>query len=322
MGEFSKSDDQKLKASYNSGYMTGQGKLPIFRHFRPIHLGTSLILYFLGAGYVRYLGQQLDYSGLWLGLAWMICIQLGFYFLGDYFNSPFDTGLYSYQENKTNPNENGSPGKASPLLYGSVSFLAAAAVLIVILTVLEKLSAASVLVMLLYFLLYLLLVVPGFSLDQSGLGEIISSITLVVIPPALAFILQAGGFHSLLPLGVFPLFPLNLALILVLRLKRYRDDLSRQRKTLLVRLGWVQGVFIHNLLLFSGFFLFGISLLFGMPVRIVGPVFTAMPVGIYLIWYLSSLEDGAPVRWQVITLLSLVVFFLPVYLVTYSVWIR
>ena len=252
----------------------------------------------------------------------MIRAQLGFYFLGDYFQSPFDTGLFNNLEPKPTSIEKTKPESPSLLLFGSVSFLTAAAVLVVILALLGSLNTASVIVMILSFLFYIVLVVPGISLDLSSVGEIISSIILVVIPPALAFLLQMGAFHRLLSLGVFPLFPLNLAMILVLRLKRYRDDLARNRKTLLVRLGWVQGVFIHNLLVFSGFFLFGLSLFFGMPFRIIGPVFIVIPAGIFLIWYLSNLEDGAPVRWPLITLLSLVVFFLPAYLITYSIWIR
>lgn len=302
--------------------MTEQKKQNFLRHFRPIHLGTSLVLYLLGSGFVRYLGERLDYQVFFLGLAWMVCTQLGFYFLGDYFQNPFDTGLFSNLEVKPTSVEKTKPESPSPLLFGSVSLLSASAVLGVILVIQGSLNITSVLVMFTYFLLYVLLVVPGISLDLSSVGEIISSIILVVVPPALAFILQMGAFHRLLTLGVFPLFLLNLAMVLVLRLKRYRDDLARKRKTLLVRLGWVKGVFIHNLLVFSGFLLFGLSLFFNMPFRIIGPVFLAIPAGIILIWYLSSLEDGAPVHWPLITLLSLVVFFLPAYLITYSVWIR
>ena len=302
--------------------MTEQKRQNFLRHFRPIHLGTSLILYLLGSGYVRYLGDRLNYQVFFLGMAWMTCTQLGFYFLGDHFQNPFDTGLFSNLEAKPASVENTRTESLSPLLFGSVSLLSAAAVIGVILAIQGSLNTAIILVMITYFLLYIVLVVPGISLDLSSVGEIISSIILVVVPPALAFILQTGAFHRLITLGVFPLFLLNLAMILILRLKRYQDDLTRKRKTLLVRLGWVQGVFIHNLLVFSGFLLFGLSLFFGMPFRIIGPVFMVIPAGIFLIWYLSSLEDGAPVHWPLITLLSLVLFFLPAYLITYSVWIR
>jgi hypothetical protein len=90
----------------------------------------------------------------------------------------------------------------------------------------------------------------------------------------------------------------------------------------LVRLGWQRGIYLHNLMVLSGFLLFGVALIFGMPFRLILPVFFTLPAVGYLILYLSSLQDGAPVRWPLITLLSLVIFYLPVYLITYTVWIR
>jgi len=75
-------------------------------------------------------------------------------------------------------------------------------------------------------------------------------------------------------------------------------------------------------MIFSGFLLFGVAILFGFPTRIVGYVFLVLPAALYLVWYLSQLEDGAPVLWPIITLLSLVTFFLPVYLLAYSSWMR
>ena len=62
-------------------------------------------------------------------------------------------------------------------------------------------------------------------------------------------------------------------------------------------------------------------MLFGLPVRIVGLVFlTLIPTG-YLIWLYSGLERGAPVRWPLIIFLALVVLFLPLYLMTFILWI-
>jgi len=173
-----------------------------------------------------------------------------------------------------------------------------------------------------YFVIYCLLIIPGVSLDLSGIGEFFTSMILVVLPPAIGYLLQVGEFHRFLYLGIFPLFPLHLAMILVLRLKTYSDDLRKSRKTLLVRLGWQRGIYLHNLMVLSGFLLFGVTLFFGMPFRLILPVFLTLPAAGYLILYLSGLQDGAPVRWPLITLLSLVIFFLPVYLITYTVWIR
>jgi 1,4-dihydroxy-2-naphthoate octaprenyltransferase len=294
----------------------------VLEHLRPVYLAISLALYLLGTGFTRYLGERLDLPVFILGLGWLIFMQLGFFTLGDHIQSPFDMDLFSSRSEKNKPWQESAPEAFSHLLLSSVSLLAGAAALTLILGIRGSVNTASALVMGSYFLLSSLMIIPGLSLDLSGVGEIISSTILVVLPPALAFVLQMGTFHRFLPLGVSPLFPLNLALIFIMRLKRYPSDLASSRKTLLVRLGWVQGIFIHNLLVLSGFFLFGISLLFGMPFGIIGPVFLVIPAGIFLIWYLSRLENGAPVRWPLITTLSLVVFFLPIYLMTFTVWIR
>jgi len=291
-------------------------------HLRPVHLVTSLALYLLGTGFAKYLGERLDLQVFFLGLGWLFFMQLGFFSLGDHFGSPFDKGLFISQPEEKESKKVSGPEAIDPVLFWSVSLLAGAAVLALILAFRGSINLACGLVMGCYFFLASLLVVPRISLDLSGVGEIFSSTILVILPPALAFLLQMGTFHRILPLGVFPLFSLHLALLLMMRLKRFPSDLAQGRKTLLVRLGWVQAIFLHNLLVLCGFLLFGFSLMFGMSFRIIGPVFLVIPAGIFLIWYLSRLEDGAPVRWPMISSLSLIVFFLPVYFMTFTVWMR
>jgi 1,4-dihydroxy-2-naphthoate octaprenyltransferase len=296
--------------------------LNLLKHIRPVHLLTTITLYVLGTGFARYLGQRIDYSLFLLGLAWLLFLQLGYCFLGDHFKTPFDEGLYKrlpfISDDKTaEPSQSGEI-----LLYISVSCFAGAVVVSVLLILQGVISISMAFLMGLFFAGNFLLVVLGVSLNLSGVGEIITSIILVIIPPAFAFFLQFGTFHRFVVLGIFPLFPLHLALIFLLRLTGYSDDLRNNRKNLLVRIGWIQGIFLHNLMIFSGFLLFGVALLFGFPIRIVGFVFLTLPAALYLVWHLSQLEDGAPVRWPLFTLLSLVVFFLPVYLLTYSSWVR
>ncbi len=65
-------------------------RLNLLKHVRPIHLVTTVALYLLGIGFARYLGQSIDYSLFLLGLAWLLLLQLGYYFLGDHFKTPFD----------------------------------------------------------------------------------------------------------------------------------------------------------------------------------------------------------------------------------------
>ena len=311
-----------VKDSYNLVYMVEHQKLKLINHFRPIHLLTTLALYLLGSGFARYLGERIDYSTFLLGLAWIFSLQLGFYFLGDHFKTPFDLGLFARFPVKTDENSPDSYHPREILLYISVSFFTTAAVLSLLLILQGVLNLSIAVLMGLFFVGFFLLVVPGISLVHSGVGEIITSFTLVIIPPAFAFFMQYGSLHQILTLGIFPLFPLHAALIILLGLKRYSDDLKQNKKNLLVRIGWVQGIFIHNLMVLSGFLLFGAAVLFGFPVRLIGLVFLTLPVAVYLIYYLSKLKDGAPVRWPLLRLLSLVVFFLPVYLLTYSSWVK
>ena len=303
-------------------YMTEHQRINLLRHIRPIHLMTTLALYILGTGIAHYLGQRINFSLFLLGITWMMFLQLGFFFLGDHFRSPFDIGLYNrlLKSPEETAVEQYQPGEI--VLYLSVSFLTAAALGSILLGFQGFVNISTAALMGLYFIGFIVLVVPGVSIDLSGIGEIITSLTLVLIPPAFAFFLQFGEFHRFLAFGIFPLFPLHLAMIILLRLVEYREDLWQRRKTILVRIGWKQGIFLHNLIIFSGFILFGIAVLFGFPIRLIGFVFLTLPAALYLIWSLSRLEDGAPVRWQLFTLLSLVVFFLPVYLITWSSWMR
>lgn len=301
--------------------MTETKKLDLVQHVRPLHLMTLVVLYSLGVGFSRYLGQRILPSPLLIGLFWVLTLSIGLNFLGDYFQTPFDRGLNIKAPARKDGDQSLNNSNDSSI-YISVACLAVSAVLTVILLFSGFISLTSGLVMASYFLLYSLLVIPGVSMDLSGIGEFITSIILVVLPPAIGYILQTGEFHRFLYLGIFPLFPLHLGMILILRLKTYSEDIRKDRKTLLVRLGWQRGVFLHNLMVLSGFLLFGFSLIFGMPYRLILPVFFTLPAVGYLIWYLLSLQDGAPVRWPLITLLTLVIFFLPVYLITFTVWIR
>ena len=279
-------------------------------------------MYLLGLGFARYLGSVLSGSAAIMGLGWMVLVQVGLFALGDHFQSPYDRGFFPDQTQTPEDDETANEPIPDLLLYLSLSALAGAAVLGVLLATRADLNLASGLVMGTFFVLHSLLVIPGLSLEATGIRQIVTSLLQVGIPPAFAMLLQTGDFHRFLPLVSFPLFSLYLALMIVLSLKRFPTDLAKGRKTLLVRLGWTQGIFIHNLLVLGGFLLFGASLAFGMPIRILVPVFLAIPAAGYQIWYLSRLEDGAPVRWPLIRLLTLIIFFLPVYLILFSVWIR
>lgn len=301
--------------------MSDEIKTNMLRHARPIHLMTALAMYLAGAGLARYLGAQIKYSVLFLGISWLISLLLGIFLLGDYFKISFaDPILSTGSVSKLNETQEQSL-RSDLLLFGALALLSVSGIITIMLGLNDVITPAVVIIMVCSFVFSALLVTPGLNIKYSGIGEFIIPICLVLFPPALSFFTQYGGFHHFLSLSIFPLFLLHLALVLTLGLRSYSEDYRIERKTIMVRLGWVRGVFLHNLLLLSAFLLFGAALLFGLPFRIVGPVFVTLIPAIYLIWIYTGLERGAPVRWPVIMFLALVVFFLPVYLITFTTWI-
>jgi len=175
--------------------MIEKRKLDLVQHIRPLHLMTLIVLYFLGVGFGRYLGQRIDLVPLLLGLFWILTLSIGLNFLGDYFQTPFDWG---WVRKKQGENDSQEKDRDEVLLYISVASLAVGAVLTVILGIFGTLSLSIGLVLASYFLLYCLIIIPGISLDLSGIGEFLTSIILVVLPPAIGYLLQAGEFHRLL----------------------------------------------------------------------------------------------------------------------------
>lgn len=302
--------------------MSESYQLDLIKHIRPLHLLTTWALYSLGVGFARYLGKQIDPLVFISGILWLTAISEGLNFLGDYFQTPFDRGLQDPLKKSGSSGKDDTDEKEQILLYTAAAALASGALIAVFWLLSDQISSSLAIALFFYFLLYGSMIVPGLGLDQTGIGEFITSIVLVVLPPAVGYLLQVGEFHRFLTLAVFPLFPLHLGLILTLRLKTYAGDQKEGRTNLLVRLGWKRAIVIQNLMVLSGFLLFGIALLFGMSLRMIGPVFFALPLAGYLIWVLSSLEWGAPVRWMLIRLLSLAVFFLPVYMIFYTAWFQ
>ena len=302
--------------------MSESNQLDLIKHIRPLHLLTTWALYSLGVGFARFLGKQIDPVVFISGILWLSLISEGLNFLGDYFQTPFDHGLQDPLVQGGSDRSGEESNTNEILLYIAAAALASGALISVFWLLSNQISISLAVVLLFYFLLYGSMIVPGLGLDQSGIGEFITSIVLVVLPPAVGYLIVVGEFHRFLTLAVFPLFPLHLGLILTLRLKNYAGDQKRGWMNLLVRLGWKRAIVIQNLMVLSGFLLFGIALLFGMSLRMIGPVFFTLPLAGYLIWVLSNLEWGAPVRWKLIRLLSLAVFFLPVYMILYTAWFQ
>jgi len=151
---------------------------------------------------------------------------------------------------------------------------------------------------------------------------IIESILFVIIPPAIAFFIQSNDFHRFLPLVVIGLVPAYLAYRILEQITRFGEDQMLDRMTFVTQLGWEKAMTFHNGLILLTFFLFALITLFRFPWFLVWPVFLSLPIGLLEIWLMERIRRGAKPFWRVMKFASALVFFLPIYLIGFTFWIR
>lgn len=295
----------------------------IFRLSRPLFLGGAALIYALGAGIARYLGNEIDWGVYFLGQTWVTLVQLSTHYLNEYFDSPEDAD----NANRT-PFSGGSGALGRDGLPRSValtlaySCLAGAASVTALMLVQGQLSPASLLFLVLTFIGALFYSVPPVRLVSSGYGELTTSFLVASLLPALSFSLQTGDVHRLLAMVTSPLVMIHIAMMLAFELPDYLSDFKHGKRTLLVRLGWEAGMHVHNLLLLSAYVLLGLALLLGLPISIGLPAMLTLPIGLLQIWQMRRIAVGGRPNWNALTLTAVVVFATPAYLLTIAFWTR
>ncbi len=284
----------------------------LIRFSRPLLLLGGVLLYALGAGIARYLGETLDWQIYLLGQAWVILVQLGAHFLAAY---------YDLVVNEGSP-QAGSRSPRPVVLTLAAASLTAAASLSVLLINFARPSPQTLLILVLAALGAVFYSVPPVRLAASGYGELTTAILMANLLPALAFLLQAGDLHRLVAMSTFPLTALFLASILIYELPTYAADVKRQNRNLMVRMGWQNGMRLHNALVVAAFFLLGLALTFGLPLLIALPVFIALPLGLLQIWQIRRIADGMRPNWKTLTINALALFFTSAYLLVFGFWTR
>lgn len=290
---------------------------------RPIFLIGVALLYALGVGIARYLGVKVDWGLYIFGQVWVITLQLGTLFLFEYFDDP----QTSYRPNRaifSDGSENLEPGKLPRItaLVVAAACLTALASLSVLLIREARLTPPTVLIMGLAFSGALFYSVPPVRLATSGYGELLTSIMVSNLLPAFAFLIQVGELHRLMAMSTFPLTPLYLAMLLALELPDYAKDLKHQKLTLMVRMGWKNGMQIHNYLVLSAFLLLGLAMVFGLPIFIALPAFLSLPLAILQIRQMRRIAEGGKPNWTTLTITSVVIFAATTYLLTFTYWTR
>lgn len=280
-------------------------------------------MYALGAGIARFLGATIDWKVYWLGQLWISLIQLNTHFLNEYFD---------YRADQTNPNRTLFSGGSGALgagklprevaLWAGITCLTVAASITVLLMRVANLDARVVWIMGTIFLGAFFYSNPPIRLATSGYGELTTSIIVANLVPAFAFLLQYEDFHRLLAMSTFPLTAFHLAMMIIFEFPDYASDIKYEKNTLLVRIGWERGVTMHNVMILAGFLILGIATLFGLPFPVALPGFLSLPLGLFQIWMINRIAEGAKPNWKILTFTAAALLGVTAYLMTFTFWTR
>jgi len=290
---------------------------------RPVFLIGAVLIYSLGAGIAHYLGNRIDWGIYLLGQVWVTILQLGSLYLEEYNNlaagGAASLGNSRSEKGKPDPGTNISP---QVFLIAAVACLTVVASLTVLILGQVRPSGTTLIFMSMIALGAILYSLPSLRLAISGYGELVVAIVFANLLPALAFLLQTGNLHRLVAMSTFPLTALYLATILALQLPTYARDVKFDRRTLMVRVGWRNGMNMHNLLILCAFLLLGLAVAFGLPPAIALPSFLLLPLGLLQVWQMSRVAEGSKPNWRALTLVPIAIFGSMVYLLTYAYWTR
>ncbi len=282
---------------------------------RPLHLLFLTLAYTLGVAIADYLGAPFSASAFLLGLLGLAAAHTSLNLLAEVFRPaneslPFDS----------------SPAERillrHRLLLLSIALLTFAASIVYLLHLAKRLSPAVLMGIGLSLLIVFAHSVPPLRLARRGFGELLLALHIGYIAPLLAFVLQTGQFHRLMPILALPITALILAYLLVLDFTTFADDLKYERQTLLTRLGWQRVLRLHHLLLGMAFVLIAGASLQGLSLALLWPALLALPFALWQILLLRNIGLGARPLWKPLTLLAATLPALTIYLLTLSFFLR
>lgn len=269
----------------------------------------------LGVGMVHFYNVVLNWDVLLLGLLWLLSLQLGTAFLQSYFDFHKDNEEDNHSANTT---DRFSRNSQLLIAYAFLAVVASLSVLVIRIVT----DQAVYLLMAIIVIGSLSYSVPPLKLSSSGYGEFILSLLIANLTPALSYQLQGGDTLRLLAMVTFPLTALHLAMLLVFSLSTYASDIKYARRTMMLRMGWQNGMLFHNLLILVAYLLLVLAITFGLPLRIGAPALLTLPVGIYQIISINRIAAGGKPQWKTLSLMSVSLFCITAYLLTFSFWIR
>lgn len=292
---------------------------------RPGLILLSLLFYLLGTGISRYLGSGPNWGIFWLGIGWILSLQLACQFFQIYFQRSDPAYIRRKNQLKSTRN-NGKPVDTLDQITGRNLQLAAFTSLTAtaLFTVILIAQGLNLMGMLLFFLVGFgagfFYSAPPLRLESSGYGELVYSSLVTLLVPAFSYYIQAESIHRLIAMSSFPLLGLGLAMQIAQQISMYASDLSFERKNLTIRLGWNNAMTIHNMLILGAYLLMGIAAAFGFPDFAWIAGLLSIPAGLLQIWQMWRIGQGGRPNWSALNLNAIVTFAGLAYLFTYSFW--
>ncbi len=305
----------------NQPAIPSNGQL-LIHYTRPWSLMAGVLTYILGGGIVKYLGHTLQYSRFWTGMLAVILLMLASYVLKLYYDLIDAANPLRRMKKDLDEFDLLAVQRLSrpSVLLAAFTILTAGAAVTVLLITEGAISFAGLVILGAAFLLAFFYAVPPVRLVYRGYGELAEGILVASLAPALAFILQTGDLHRLLPMLTFPLLALFLALRLAQSLEHYARDQKLLHRTMMIAVGWQRGMQLHNILILAAYLLLGIAAAFSLPWSLTWPGLLTLPVGLYQIIQMNQIAGGAKPSWRLLRLTSAATFALTVYLLSLAIW--
>ncbi len=276
------------------------------------------LLYFLGTGIARYLGETIRWTTFFLGLSWIFLTICGVLVLHEYFTR--QANLLKSVKLAT-PAEKRLEQRTQNTLFLVVSALFATAAAMTVLMIYQGIVTSTLgLVAFIGFILAVLLVTPPFRWWGSGLGEFFFSFLACQIIPAAGFLLQNPDLNRLVSMSTLPLTAFFFAMQIAFQFESYGSDFARQPGTLLTRIGWQNGVRAHHALIVLGYLLLGIAFWMGLPWRIIWPVLLTPVIAVLQVYLLNRIASGEKPAWRFYRITAAALFLVTAYFLTYSYW--
>lgn len=267
---------------------------------------------------VHYLGGRLDAINFVLGFLICILIYLMRLLLNLYYDHP-DSSISTLVAD--------APVflilrgiKRNQLLQYALLVLAAGAMFTAILISRKALSTAGLFFLGAALFVFFFCASPPVRFDKAGYGDLVEGIATVTLLPAFFVTIMRVEIPGLLVQLTLPLLLLFTSARIAFSFYDYGSRAMDTRNNLVTLLGWQRAVIVHNILIFGTFFLTGVFLLVRLPWSLAWPVFLALPVGIFQVWLMIQISEGAKPAWKVFLGTTLGLYMLVVYLVHVALW--